>query len=505
MQTQLDHKYSFLLDTSKIKVNLGKQSINAGVANILAQGACLFVSLGRSAILARILTPSDYGLFTMVLVIISFATLFKDLGLSTATIREKFITHQQVSNLFWINTLIGFSSTAIVFFISPLIAQFYGDDRLTSISVLLSISFLLGGLTVQHQALLKRQMQFNKLAVITTVALLISSIVGVILAYLNYGYWTLIWMNVFESLFILIGCWVCTGWVPCTPSTSAGTLKFLKIGLDVAGMNAFSTLTKHIDKIIIGRISTPALLGIYGKGNQIPNMISGQLRLSIFSIVLPALSTLQSEKGRFCNYYTNFLSVTCWATMSLSVFIFIFSHEIVLVLFGSKWLGSAIYMKIFSVQAFVMPAITTLDQIALALGHSRRYMIAGMVRSVCSIFGVSLGIFFGGTIGAAIGLVGANFLSFIPYFILCTKESTIGLKDFLQTVTPPAIITFMIGFTILYQYNNHSTNNLQILGGALTYFVLIFFGFIFCDYLQIGSYLRVVPFIKSKLHVSGKT
>ena len=108
-----NNQYALLFDTQNINKEVKQKSVKAGAANLASQALSLAITLVRAAILARLLSPDDYGVFTMVIVIISFALIFKDLGLSTATIREKEITHEQVSNLFWINTLLGFFSMVI--------------------------------------------------------------------------------------------------------------------------------------------------------------------------------------------------------------------------------------------------------------------------------------------------------------------------------------------------------------------------------------------------------
>ena len=135
MPIKTDNKYAHLFDTSGINKEVKQKSVKAGIANLISQGLSLFITLVRAAILARLLTPEDYGVFTMVVVVVSFALIFKDLGLSTATIREKEITHAQVSNLFWINTLIGLVSMAIVIAIAPIIVWFYHDSRLAPVAL----------------------------------------------------------------------------------------------------------------------------------------------------------------------------------------------------------------------------------------------------------------------------------------------------------------------------------------------------------------------------------
>ena len=501
MPIKTDNKYAQLFDTSRISKDIKQKSVKAGLANLISQGVSLFISLVRAAILARLLTPEDYGVFTMVVVVTHFALIFKDLGLSTATIREKEITHSQVSNLFWINTLVGLFSMAIVMAISPVIVWFYHDNRLSRIALVLSVSFLFGGLSVQHQALLKRQMEFGKIAFLTIFSSIVSSIIGVLLAWLHYDYWALIWMDIATNFFLMVGFWYFTGWKPGLPVKGVGTRKIIKIGFDVAGLNAFSTLTQSIDKIIAGRISNASNLGLYSKGNQVPEMVSGQFRMAFFSVALPALATLQSEQKRFEQYYYKFLYIISAVTMPLSVFCFVFADEIIQIYFGPQWTGAAIYMRIFSLHSFLLPAITTLDQVPLALGHSRKYLVGGIARSIGTILCVATGAYFYGIVGVATGVAIANLITFIPFFLICAQDSPITFKDYFKTLSVPLLSSVVIG-AVFYLFKTNFINDgvLRELVYMFAYLITLAIFMLACDFFHIGCQIGIVDTVIKKIN-----
>ena len=494
-----DKKYAHLFDTSKISSEVKKKSVKAGFANLLSQGMSLGITLVRAAILARLLSPEDYGVFAMVVVVASFAVIFKDLGLATATIREKKINHAQVSNLFWINTLLGFISMLIVMALAPAIVWFYHDARLADIALILSVGFLFGGMTVQHQALLKRQMQFGKIAIITVMASFASSFLGIVVAWVQGNYWALVWMQIANNLFLMIGFWFAAGWIPGFPSKNAGIRKFLKIGFDVAGLNAFSTITQQIDKIIIGRISSARVLGLYNKGAQVPKLISEQFRMAFFSVALPALSTLQSERTRFAGYYYKFLNFVCWATMPLSAFCFIFAKDIVLVYFGHKWSGAVIFMRIFSIQAFIMPAVTTLDQIPLALGFSRRYLFAGIVRSITLISCIIVIAPFYGVIGIAWCVATSDLIAFIPFIKLCLKDSPVSMKGYFSTISVPALVSICMAI-LFYLFNASITPGVTAtIASMVSFFIFTVIFFVIADYLNIRGSTGIAQVMITRL------
>jgi PST family polysaccharide transporter len=178
--------------TDHLLKNLRGRTISSVAVTMSAQAAKFALSLASTVILARLLSPRDFGLVAMVTTVTSFLFVFKDAGLSIATVQREKITHAQVSNLFWINIGISFLSGLIVAASAPLIAAFYHDGRLVRITLFLSTTFLLSGSTIQHQALLKRQMRFKAIALIEVSSMTVGVLVGVVMALLGYRYWSLV-------------------------------------------------------------------------------------------------------------------------------------------------------------------------------------------------------------------------------------------------------------------------------------------------------------------------
>ena len=169
-----------------------------------AQAAKFAMNLAAAAILARLLNPRDFGLVGMVLGVTAIVNVFKDMGLSRATVQRDQLTQQQVSNLFWINVAFGGLLTAICAGLAPLAAWFYRDARVTGIMLALSLIFVLAGSTVQHQALLSRQMRFRALAVIEVSSLAAGFTSGCVFAWAGIGYWALVAQQVVTTAFGLV-------------------------------------------------------------------------------------------------------------------------------------------------------------------------------------------------------------------------------------------------------------------------------------------------------------
>src|SRR5213076_2784925 len=174
--------------TEHLNATIGGRTARGGLVTMVAHGMKFAVSIIATAILARLLTPQDYGLIGMVAVATQFVAMFKDMGLSLATIQKAEINYDQISTLFWVNVSISTGIMIIMMLAAPGVSWFFGEGRLTAITIVTAIGFLIGGLAVQHEALLRRQMRFFALSAITFVSIVVGYAVGIAMAWWGYRY-----------------------------------------------------------------------------------------------------------------------------------------------------------------------------------------------------------------------------------------------------------------------------------------------------------------------------
>ena len=214
-------------DTEHLTAAIGSRTARGGVVTIVSHGLKFALSIVATAILARLLTPHDYGLIGRVAVFTGFVAMFKDLGLSLATVQRPEISDEQISTLFWVNVTLSAAITALMIVLAPLIGWFYGEPRLTLITMVIATGFLFGGLAVQHEALLKRQMRFYALSVIAFTSMMIGYIVGIILAWRGASYWSLVFSQLALLASTTLGVWVTCRWRPGRPQRNTGVRSML--------------------------------------------------------------------------------------------------------------------------------------------------------------------------------------------------------------------------------------------------------------------------------------
>jgi len=180
--------------------------------------------------LARLLTPSDFGVVAMVSAVTGFFGSLGDLGLSSATIQRTEVTHEQVSTLFWINIAVSLFISVVFACLAPEVAWFYHDPRLTGVALASAAGILFNGLTFQHYALLVRQMRFGAMAVVQTLPMLTGAVVGVALAVAGWSYWALVVMGIAQAGTTALTAWIAVRWKPGLPNRNSGVGTMLAFG-----------------------------------------------------------------------------------------------------------------------------------------------------------------------------------------------------------------------------------------------------------------------------------
>src|SRR6267142_5918296 len=259
------------LGTDHLLSDLKGRTISGAFITIVAQGAQFVLGLASVMVLARLLAPKDFGLFAMVTTVISYLRVFKDSGLSTATVQRESITHAQVSNLFWINVAVSGAISLILAAGSPIIAWFYREPRLVPITLVLSSTFLLSGLTIQHSALLNRQMRFKALALIQVGSLLIGVAVGIGMAWLGYNYWALVFSNLITVAAAVPLTWFAIPWRPEAPSRQSGIRSLVGFGANMATGGFIYSLARGADGLLVGRFYGADSIGLYSRASALLN------------------------------------------------------------------------------------------------------------------------------------------------------------------------------------------------------------------------------------------
>jgi len=419
-----------------LRSNLKQRSLRAGAITILSQGATLVLTIGSTMVLARLLTPSDFGLLAMVAPIVGFVGLFKDLGLSMATIQRDQIDHGQISTLFWINVAASVALAALTMILAPLVGSFYGDPRTVWITVAFAWMMILGGMTAQHLALIQRQMRFGSLAVVEIVAAAAGVASGITAALLGCGYWSLVIMQAATATANLAMVWSLNGWRPGLPVRGSGIGDMLKFGGNLTGATAMGYVARNIDNVLIGKAWGEMALGLYSKAYTLLLYPLYQINTPVSRVAIPALSRLQKEPERYRAAYLNIVDKILLATLPGIVTLVVASDWIVDIILGPQWKGAVEIFFWLGIAAFTQPLTNTTGWLFITQGRTGEQLRLSVVGSLLVALAVLVGLPWGPVGVAASYAISGLFVRTPIVLWAVTRHGPVGFGDFAAVAAP---------------------------------------------------------------------
>jgi len=389
-------------------------------------------------ILARLLDPVDFGLLGMVTAFTGVLSLFRDFGLSAASIQRTDVTEDQASTLFWINALVGLILAAITLAFAPAISRFYHEPRLYAVTSVAAIGFLVNGISVQHSAILQRQMRFTTLGSIDVVALVCSSAIAIGAAMAGYGLWALVTTTVSLPLFTTCGLWFTAAWIPGMPHRRAGLRSMMRFGGTLTLNSLVMYLASNGEKVLLGRFWGADALGIYGRAYQLIRIPIDNLNSTVGDVAFSALSRIQDDPGRLRNYFLKGYSLFLALTVPITVSCALFANDTVLILLGPKWKAVASIFRLLAPTMLVFAISNPLGWLLTSIGKVGRGLMITLVLAPMMIVSYVLGLSYGPK-GVAFAYSAVMTLWLIPGVLWCIHRTVISFKDIVSTVGRPLI------------------------------------------------------------------
>jgi PST family polysaccharide transporter len=411
---------------------LGRRSAVGALVTLTAQFGKMAIQFGAQIALARLLMPSDFGLVAMVLPLISAIQLLNDLGLSAATVQRQTVTQAQLSNLFWINAAAGATMMLLAMLAAPLVAGFYGEAELFWIVIAMAATLLLSGLTSQQMALLTRRMRFGILSAIDLASIGASIGAGISAALAGFGYWSLVIMQVANSLTMLILCWLLSGWRPGLPRRGAGTRGMLAFGGDVTAYNILGYLLTNLPSILIGARLGAGPLGLYDRSYRLIFQPLWQTTTPILRVAVPLLSRLSGQDEAYRRSYLALLGAMLALTTPGIVAAIALSGPLIEALLGARWAAAAPVFAWLGVAALTLQLRQAAGWLYQSQDRTREQLRWGGAGSLVIIAAYPVGLHYGGLIGVAMAAALAGLLIQTPLLWWnVTSKGPVRTRDFL--------------------------------------------------------------------------
>ena len=436
LKTSPNDKY---FDTDHLLADLKGRAVRGGAVTLSAQAIKFVLQMGSTMVLARLLTPADFGLIAMVAAFTGFVGLFKDAGLSMATIQREQITHKQVSTLFWINVGLSVLLMTITAAMAPMIAWFYGEPRLTWITLAFASTFVLGGLTVQHQALLRRQMQFKKLAVIEIVAMATSVVVAIVVSVLTRSYWALVCIPIGTTIIHVVGVWSASGWRPGLPQRGIGVKPMLKFGGNLTAFSMINHFARNADNILLGWYWGASPVGLYSKAYGLLLLPIRQISAPISGVATPALCRLQQDPANFRSTYCSALRSILFLSLPIISISIVLADVLVHVFLGEQWEDAAIVFRLLAIGALVQPICNTFGWFYIALDETGRMFRVGAAASAAYVIAFVIGLPFGVN-GVALSWSICIWIIAPFLFMMAVKNASVCFIDVARAAAWPSLV-----------------------------------------------------------------
>jgi O-antigen/teichoic acid export membrane protein len=434
--------------------DLKERTIRGGFAKLCAQAANVLLRVGALMVLARLLEPKDFGLVGMVTALTGVLNLFRDFGLSTATVQRVNVTEEQISTLFWINVLVGTILGLLAVVIAPVVVVFYHEPRLFGVTAILAIGFMFNAAGVQHSAMLQRQMRFTALATIDIISLMVSNMVGIGMAVGGYGYWALVVMAVTLPLVATVCLWLTTAWIPGRPRKQTGIRSMMRFGSMVTLNSVVMYVAFNFEKILLGRFWGAEAIGIYGRAYQLIDIPTSNLNYAVGGVMFPVLSRLQDDSNRFKTYFLKGYAFVLALTVPVVIVCALFADDLISVLLGPKWTGTAAIFRLLTPTILVLALIHPLVWLLFSTGLVRRSLNLALVIAPLVIAAYVIGLPYGPK-GVALAYSTVMTLWVVPHIAWCVHGTVVSFRDIIVAVSRPllsgfAAAAFAFGVQLLY-------------------------------------------------------
>lgn len=419
---------------------LRARSVRGGTLSLLAQGA-KFASMSVTTItLARILTPADFGIVAFAMAFVSIGYLFKDLGLADATVQRPVITREQVSNLLWWSILIGLGISGLLAGAALGIGAFVDDPRFVPVMASLSLLALFGGLTLQHQALLRRRMRFRALAIVEITASISAAALAITAGLLGAGVWALVVFQLTLSAVIALGVWIAAGWIPSRPTPGTGSARMLLFGVHLTTSNSLRILVHSLDKALVFWKGGAETLGYYSKAYNLLILPIQQLTLPIHGVAVAALSRITDDAPRYRSYYRRGLLMLASAAFPGMGWFVVSANHVIPIALGDQWGASIPLFRLLAPAGLATALDASVMWVYVTSGRADRQFRWGLGSTIVAVVALFIGVNWGAAgvaTALSIVLVGSRLAEY-PY---CFRDTGITVPTLVSALWRPAIAT----------------------------------------------------------------
>lgn len=413
---------------------------------ISAQGVSFLVSI----ILARLLSPNEYGIISIVLIIIAICNVLISDGLGSALIQKKDAEEIDFSTLLIFGVVVSIVLYIALFFFAPLVERFYGLNDLSVVIRVMAFKLPISAVNTIQQAIVSRRMAFKKFFIATSIGTIISGIIGIAMAYLGFGVWSLVVQYLTNSFIDTILLGIVIKWIPSFKFSYQRLKGLLHYGWKILAAGLLEQIYQELRSLVIGKKYSEALLAFYTKGKQFPNLIVNNINAAITKTLFPAISNKQNVKNSVKEMTRKSIRVGTYVITPILVGMAVCAESLVAVLLTAKWLPCVIYLQVFSIASIVRPISTANLQAIKAIGRSDTYLKIEIIKRVIGVLILVISVVcFDSVFAILIGYLIASYIGALINFFPNISLLDYRIKEQLYDIAEPFIFSIVMGVAVL--------------------------------------------------------
>ena len=423
-----------------------------GLSNGLQQLLQLFFGI----FLARLLSPDDYGMVGMLMIFHNIASSLKESGFTAALTNKKEATHRDFNAVFWFCLLVSIAMYIILFFCAPLIARFYNQPQLTPLARLLFLGFLISGTSTAHYAYLFKNMMVKQRAIAQTLAILISGIVGVVLAFCGMAYWGIAMQSVTYVVVCTSLFWYFSRWRPSLHIDFTPIKEMIGFSVKLLITNIFTHINNNIFSVLLGKMFRVADVGFYSQANKWTTMGHSLITGMITGVAQPVLSEVKEDNERQQRIFRKMLRFTAFISFPAMLGLALVSNELITIAVTDKWADCVPMMQLLCLWGAFMPIQSLYSQSVISKGHSHIIMwntiVPGLVQIGLLLVTARWGIF---TMIASYVVFNILYMFVWQYFV--HRYMGVGYFSAIKDIAPfavAAIVTMVATYYITLSITN---------------------------------------------------
>lgn len=462
------------------------------IDNIANSGVSFLVGL----ILARLLTPAEYGIMAMIAVFVAVSNSIVDSGFSNALIRKVRIERVDYNTVFIFNLIVSIALYILLFVSAPAISLFFKELVLIDILRVIGLILIINALGIIPRTILVKSINFKTQTKVSIISSISSGLIGVGMAMTGWGVWSLVWQQLSRQIFNSLFLWIFCKWIPAWQFSIKSFKEMFGFGYKLLLSGLLDTLYKNVYYVIIGRFYSSAQLGQYTRAEQFNMIFSSNLTSIVQRVSYPVLSSIQEEPERLREAYRQIIKTTMLVSFACMLGLASVAKPLIIILIGEKWLPSVSFLQIICFSGMLYPLHAINLNILQVKGRSDLFLKLEIIKKIIAIGPIVIGVFY----GIEFMLWGSVLTSFIAYFLnshysadLICYSTIEQIKDIFPAFAVSFIIAAIMWLFSLLDISVYIQLPIQILVGVILAFTVY-------EILKLPEYLEVKRLGLSAFH-----